>query len=217
MLHEARGEAQQAIHYYERTLQYMDANPDDFEESSREPFRTAIERLVRPIVERCRGPVEQALRDSGMQPEDIDRVIFVGGPTRMPILQQFFEEIFECSAEKGVDPMECVASGAAIQAGVLTGGVGGIVLVDVTPLSLGEFNLDGLAPAPRGVPKVDVTFDADSNGILNVTAKDTAPGKFQSIRITGSTRLSEDQRERVVKDAERYVDEDKKRREEATR
>jgi molecular chaperone DnaK len=232
--------------------------------------RTELERLVRPIVERCRGPVEQALRDSSMQPKDIDRVIFVGGPTRMPILQQFFEDIFERSAEKGVDPMECVASGAAIQAGVLTGEVGDIVLVDVTPLtlgvetlggvatqligrntpipvkhseifttaadmqttvtihvyqgerpmstdnlSLGEFNLDGLAPAPRGVPKIDVSFDIDSNGILNVTAEDIATGKSQSIRITGSTRLSEDQKERMIKAAERYAEEDKKRREEA--
>jgi molecular chaperone DnaK len=232
--------------------------------------RTELERLVRPVVERCRGPVEQALQDGGIGPKDIDRVIFVGGPTRMPILQQFFEEIFERPAEKGVDPMECVASGAAIQAGVLTGEVGDIVLVDVTPLtlgvetlggvatplikrntpvpvkhsevfttaadmqttvtihvfqgerpmstdnlSLGEFNLDGLAPAPRGVPKIDVTFDIDSNGILNVTAKDTATEKSQSIRITGSTRLSEDQKGRMIKDAERYADEDKKRREEA--
>jgi molecular chaperone DnaK len=170
----------------------------------------------------------------------------------------------------GVDPMECVASGAAIQAGVLSGEVGDIVLVDVTPLtlgvetlggvatsliarnspipvkhtetfttaadmqtavtihvyqgerpmardntSLGEFNLEGLPPAPRGIPKVDVTFDIDSNGILNVTAKDQATGKSQSISITGSTRLSEDEKQRLVDEAEKYADADKKRRDEA--
>ena len=177
---------------------------------------------------------------------DIDRIVFVGGPTRMPVVRKYFEGLFGREAEMGVDPMECVASGAAIQAGVLSGEVGDIVLVDVTPLtlgvetlggvataliarntpipvkhtetfttaadmqtavtihvyqgerpmardnaSLGEFNLEGLAPAPRGVPKVDVTFDIDANGILNVTAKDQATGKSQSINITGSARLSD--------------------------
>jgi molecular chaperone DnaK len=233
--------------------------------------RTDLERIVRPVIERCRGPVEQALRDAGIQPKDVDRIVFVGGPTRMPAVRAFFEEMMGRKAEMGVDPMECVASGAAIQAGVLAGeaGLGEIVLVDVTPLtlgvetlggvatalisrntpvpvkqtevfttaadmqtsvtihvfqgerpmsadntSLGEFNLDGLPPAPRGVPKIEVTFDIDSSGILNVTARDTATGKTQSIRITGSTRLNTADKERMIKEAEQYADADKKRREE---
>jgi molecular chaperone DnaK len=232
--------------------------------------RTDLERIVRPVIERCRGPVEQALRDAGRQPMDIDRIVFVGGPTRMPAVRAFFEEMMGRKAEMGVDPMECVASGAAIQAGVLSGeaGLGEIVLVDVTPLtlgvetlggvatpliarntpvpvkqtetfttaadmqtsvtihvfqgerplsadnvSLGEFNLDGLPPAPRGVPKIEVTFDIDSSGILNVTAKDTATGKSQSIRITGSTRLAKADKERMIREAEQYAEADKKRRE----
>jgi molecular chaperone DnaK len=232
--------------------------------------RTELERLVRPVIERCRAPVEQALRDAGRTPKEIDRVVFVGGPTRMPVVQQFFEDLFGRKAEKGVDPMECVAAGAAIQAGVLSGEVGNIVLVDVTPLtlgvetlggvatpliarntpvpvekseifttaadmqasvtihvfqgeramsadntSLGEFNLGGLPPAPRGVPKIEVTFDIDSSGVLEVSAKDMATGRAQSIRITGSTRLPEEEKQRMVKLAEQYAEEDRKRREEA--
>ncbi|MBU1395873.1 MAG: molecular chaperone DnaK [Gammaproteobacteria bacterium] len=232
--------------------------------------RTDLERIVRPVIERCRGPVEQALRDAGTQAKDIDRIVFVGGPTRMPAVRAFFEDMLGRKAEMGVDPMECVASGAAIQAGVLAGeaGLGEIVLVDVTPLtlgvetlggvatpliarntpvpvkqtetfttaadmqtsvtihvfqgerpmsadnvSLGEFNLDGLPPAPRGVPKIEVTFDIDASGILNVTAKDTATGKSQSIRITGSTRLNTEDKDRMIKEAEQYAEADKKRRE----
>jgi molecular chaperone DnaK len=232
--------------------------------------RTELERLVRPVIERCRAPVEQALRDAGITPKDIDRVVFVGGPTRMPAVRAFFEDMFGHKAEMGLDPMECVAAGAAIQAGVLAGEVGGIVLVDVTPLtlgvetlggiatslvgrntpipvkhtevfttaadmqtsvtihvfqgerpmasdntSLGEFTLQGLPPAPRGVPKIEVTFDIDSNGILNVAARDQASGKSQSISITSSTRLSESEKKRMVEDAERFADADKKRRDEA--
>ena len=232
--------------------------------------RTELERIVRPVIERCRAPVEQALRDSGKAPRDIDRIIFVGGPTRMPVVREFFEELFGRKAELGVDPMECVASGASIQAGVLAGEVGDIVLVDVTPLtlgvetlggiatplitrntpvpvkkseifttaadlqtsvtvhvfqgerpmahdntSLGEFSLDGLAPAPRGMPKIEVAFDIDANGILNATAKDTATGKSQSIRISGSARLPEAEKQRMIRDAERYAEEDKQRREQA--
>ena len=232
--------------------------------------RTELERLVRPVIERCRAPVEQALHDAGIAPKQVDRVVFVGGPTRMPAVRAFFEEMFGHKAEMGVDPMECVAAGAAIQAGVLAGEVGGIVLVDVTPLtlgvetlggiatsliarntpipvkrtelfttaadmqtnvtihvfqgerpmasdntSLGEFTLDGLPPAPRGVPKIEVTFDIDSNGILSVSARDTASGKSQSISITSSTRLPESEKKRMVEDAERYADADKKRRDDA--
>jgi molecular chaperone DnaK len=188
----------------------------------------------------------------------------------MPAVRSFFEEVLGRKAEMGVDPMECVAAGAAIQAGVLEGQVGDIVLVDVTPLtlgvetlggiataliarntpipvkksdifttaadmqtsvtihvyqgerpmsrdntSLGEFNLDGLAPAPRGVPKIEVTFDIDASGILGVTAKDAATGREQSIRISGSTRLPEAEKTRMMKEAEGFAEEDRRRREEA--
>ncbi len=232
--------------------------------------RVELERIVRPVIERCRSPVEQALRDAAATPSRIDKIVFVGGPTRMPVVRAFFEELFGRKAEMGVDPMECVAAGAAIQAGVLEGQVGDIVLVDVTPLtlgvetlggvatalisrntpvpikksdifttaadmqtsvtihvfqgerpmsrdntSLGEFNLDGLAPAPRGVPKIEVTFDIDASGILDVTAKDVATGKVQSIRISGSTRLPETEKQRMIKDAEKYAEEDRRRREQA--
>jgi molecular chaperone DnaK len=232
--------------------------------------RTELERLVRPVIDRCRASVEQALQDAGVKPADVQRIVFVGGPTRMPVVRAFFEELFGRKAEMGVDPMECVASGAAIQAGVLAGEVGGIVLVDVTPLtlgvetlggiataliarntpipvrksevfttaadlqtsvtvhvfqgerpmaadnvSLGEFNLDGLAPAPRGVPKIEITFDIDANGVLDATARDTVTGKSQSIRVTGSTRLPEADKQRMVSEAERYAEEDRKRRDQA--
>ncbi len=231
--------------------------------------RTELERLVRPIVERCRPPIELALNDAGVTASGIDRIVFVGGPTRMPVVRAYFEELFGKKAESGIDPMECVANGAAIQAGVLSGEVGDIVLVDVIPLSLGletlggvkttliernspipikhtetfttaadmqtsvtvhvvqgerpmaadntslgQFNLDGLAPAPRGIPKIDVTFDIDASGILNVTAKDIVTGKSQSITITASTRLSNSEKERMVKEAQIYAQEDKKRKEE---
>jgi molecular chaperone DnaK len=232
--------------------------------------RTELERLVRPVIEQCRRSLEQALHDASVGARDIDRVVFVGGPTRMPAVRGFFEELLGRPAEMGVDPMECVACGAAIQAGVLSGEVGNIVLVDVTPLtlgvetlggvatpliarntpvpakraeffttaadmqtsvtihvfqgerpmaadntSLGEFVLAGLPPAPRGIPKIEVTFDIDANGILSVAAKDTATGRSQSIRISGSTRLSEEDKRRMIDDAERYAEADRRRREEA--
>ncbi|HJW04750.1 MAG TPA: molecular chaperone DnaK [Azospira sp.] len=232
--------------------------------------RSELERIVRPVIDRCRAPVDQALHDAGITPREIDRIVFVGGPTRMPAVRSYFETLFGRQSEMGVDPMECVASGAAIQAGVLAGEVSDIVLVDVTPLtlgvetlggvatsligrntpvptkrtetfttaadmqtsvtvhvyqgerpmardntSLGEFNLDGLVPAPRGIPKIEVTFDIDASGILDVTARDTGSGKSQSIRISGSTRLAEADKQRMIKDAERYADDDKKRRDAA--
>jgi len=230
--------------------------------------RADLDRIVRPVIERCRGPVQQALADAGVTPSAIDRVVFVGGPTRMPAVRAFFEELLGRTAEMGVDPMECVAAGAAIQAAVLEGQVGDIVLLDVTPLTLGvetlggvattliprntpipikksdvfttaadmqtavtihvyqgerpmardntglgEFNLEGLIPAPRGIPKIEVTFDIDASGILSVTAKDSATGKSQSIRITGSTRLPEAEKARMIKQAEQYAEEDRRRRE----
>jgi len=232
--------------------------------------RTQLEHLVREIIERCRGPVSQALGDAKLRPGDIDRIIFVGGPTRMPAVRSFFESLFGMTAEHGINPMECVACGAAIQAGVLEGGIGNLVLVDVTPLtlgietqggvatplisrntpipvkhsenftttadmqtsvtvrvyqgerpmfsdntSLGEFILNGILPAHRGAPQIEVTFDIDANGILKVSAKDLATGKSQSIRITGSTRLSSEDKARMIKEATQYAEADTKRRHEA--
>ncbi len=232
--------------------------------------RTELERLVHPVIERCKKPVEQALQDANITPSEVDRIIFVGGPTRMPSVRSYFEQLFGRKAEMGVDPMECVAAGAAIQAGVLGGEVSGIVLVDVTPLtlgvetlggiataliarntpvpikktetfttaadmqtsviihvfqgeramagdntSLGEFKLEGLPPAPRGTPKIDVTFDIDSNGILSVSAMDTASGKSQSINIAGSTRLAEEDKKHMMEDARRFADADQTRRNDA--
>lgn len=232
--------------------------------------RSELERLVRPVIEQCREPVMQAFHDAGTEARQIDRLIFVGGPTRMPAVRAFFEDLIGRKGEAGIDPMECVAQGAAIQAGVLSGEVGSILLVDVTPLtlgietlggvatplitrntpvpvkksevfttaadmqttvtvhvlqgerpmaadntSLGQFNLDGLPPAPRGIPKIEVTFDIDADGILNVTAKDMASLRAQAIRITGSTRLPEAEKAGMIHEAERHAEEDKQRREDA--
>ena len=223
------------------TLPFLSAGPSGPVHLDYELTRAELERIVRPVVERCREPVLQAFHDANIDPNRIDRLVFVGGPTRMPMVRAFFEDLVGHKGETGVDPMECVAQGAAIQAGVLAGEVGSIVLVDVTPLtlgietlggvatpliarntpipvkrseifttaadmqtsvtvhvfqgerpmapdnaSLGEFNLDGLPPAPRGVPKIEVQFDIDADGILNVAAKDMASQRSQSIRITGS-------------------------------
>jgi molecular chaperone DnaK len=232
--------------------------------------RAKLEELVRPIVERCRPCVEQALRDAKLTPEEIDKVILVGGPTRMPIVQRFVEEIMGKKVERGVDPMECVAMGAAIQAGVIAGELKDILLLDVTPLtlgietlggiftpliprnttiptrrsqifttasdfqtavtihvlqgerpmaadnvSLGRFDLVGIPPAPRGVPQIEVTFDIDANGILKVTARDLATGKEQAIRITAPTKLSREEIERMIREAEQFAEQDRRRREEA--
>lgn len=232
--------------------------------------RSELERIVRPVIEQCRPPIERALADAKLTLEGIDRLLFVGGPTRMPAVRSYFEDILHRKAEMGVDPMECVAAGAAIQAAVLAGNISNIVLVDVTPLTLGvetlggvatpmitrntpipvkktevfttavdmqtavtvqifqgerpmardntqlgTFNLEGLAPAPRGMPKIDVTFDIDASGILDVSAKDTVTGVQRTIRITGSTRLTEDEKSRMIDEATRYSDEDRRRRDTA--
>ncbi len=232
--------------------------------------RAKLEELVRPIVERCRPCVERALKDAKLTPEEIDKVILVGGPTRMPIVQRFVEELMGKKVERGVDPMECVAMGAAIQAGVIAGELKDILLLDVTPLtlgietlggiftpliprnttiptrksqifttasdfqtavtihvlqgerpmaadnvSLGRFDLVGIPPAPRGVPQIEVTFDIDANGILQVTARDLATGKEQAIRITAPTKLSKEEIERMVKEAEQFAEQDRRRKEEA--
>jgi molecular chaperone DnaK len=230
--------------------------------------RAKLEELVRPLVDKCKRSVDQALTDAKLTPNDITKVIFVGGPTRMPIVQRFVEDYVGKKGERGVDPMECVAIGAAIQAGVLAGEVKDVVLLDVTPLSLGietlggvftkliernttiptkkgeifttaadsqtsveinvlqgerefardnvslgRFNLMGIPPAPRGIPQIEVTFDIDSNGILNVTAKDLGTGKQQAITITASTKLSQREIDRMMEDAKRFEEEDKRRRE----
>jgi molecular chaperone DnaK len=252
------------------TLPFLASGPSGPLHFEYELTRSELERIVRPVVDRCREPVLQAFHDAGIEPNKIDRLVFVGGPTRMPMVRSFFEELVGHKGETGIDPMECVAQGAAIQAGVLAGEVGAIVLVDVTPLtlgietlggvatpliarntpipvkrseifttaadmqtsvtvhvfqgerpmapdntSLGQFNLDGLPPAPRGVPKIEVTFDIDADGILNVTAKDMASQRSQSIRITGSTRLLEAEKQRMIDQAQQYAEQDKRRREEA--
>ncbi|MBS7644553.1 molecular chaperone DnaK [Candidatus Bathyarchaeota archaeon] len=232
--------------------------------------RAKLEELVRPIVERCRRPMMQALEDAKMTPKDIDKIILVGGPTRMPIVQKFVEDVMGKPPERGIDPMECVAIGAAIQGAIIAGEIKDIVLLDVTPLSLGVetlggvftkiiernttipcrrsqifttaadfqtsvtihvlqgerpmaadnvslgmFHLTGIPPAPRGVPQIEVTFDIDANGILNVSARDLATGKEQKITITASTKLSKDEIDRMIKEAEQFAEQDRRKREEA--
>ncbi|HHT9159716.1 MAG TPA: molecular chaperone DnaK [Candidatus Brocadiaceae bacterium] len=232
--------------------------------------RAKLEQLVSPIVNRCAHSVEQALKDAKLTPKDIHKVILVGGPTRMPIVQKFVEEYVGKKIERGVDPMECVAMGAAIQAGVLSGEVKDLVLLDVTPLSLGietlggvlthliernttiptkksqvfttaednqtsvevhvlqgeramarddvtlgRFHLTGIPPAPRGVPQIEVSFDIDANGIINVHAKDLGTGNEQKITITASTKLNKDEIDRMVKQAQEYADQDKHIKEKA--
>lgn len=235
--------------------------------------RAKLESLIEPLVERCRGPVRQAVKDaSGKLGEDvkIDRVVLVGGPTRMPVIQSFLEKEVGQKIERGIDPMECVALGAAVQAAIITGEAKEVLLLDVTPLSLGietmggvftklidrnttiptkksqvfstaddnqnavtirvlqgerqmanantelgRFDLVGIPPAPRGIPQIEVTFDIDANGIVHVGAKDKATGKEQKIQITAKTKLSNEEIEKAVKEAEKYAEEDKKNREEA--
>ena len=240
--------------------------------------RAKIEELVRPIIERCRGPLEQALKDAtdafakegvSFSNKDVDKIIMVGGPTRMPIVQKFVEDYFGKKIERGIDPMECVAMGAAIQAAIIKGEVKDVLLLDVTPLSLGietlggvdtrliernttiptrksqifstaadnqtavtirvlqgerpmaddnvelgRFDLIGIPLAPRGVPQIEVAFDIDANGIVHVSAKDLGTGKEQSIRITAPKKLSKDEIERMVKDAEKFAAKDAEKKEE---
>jgi len=230
--------------------------------------RAKLEQLVGNLVERTVQPVKNALRDAGMEAKDIDEVVLVGGMTRMPAVQEIVKKLFGKEPHKGVNPDEVVAIGAAIQAGVLQGEVKDVLLLDVTPLSLGietlggvftrlidrnttiptkkaevfstaadnqtsveihvlqgerdmasgnktigRFHLDGIPPAPRGIPQVEVAFDIDANGIINVSAKDMATGKQQKITITASSGLGKDEIENIVKDAEAHRSEDQKKKE----
>ncbi len=226
--------------------------------------RAKLEEIVQPIVERTTKPVMQALKDAKLEPKDVDKVILVGGPTRMPIVQRYVEQFLGKKIERGVDPMEAVAFGAAVQAGVLTGEVKDIVLLDVTPLSLGletlggvmttliernttipikktqvfstaadnqpavdvhilqgerrmakdnielgQFQLMGIPPAPRGVPQIEVTFDIDANGIIHVTAKDKGTGKEQKMQVTARNKMSREDIDKKIKEAEENAEKDR--------
>lgn len=233
--------------------------------------RAKLEELLKPIIDRCRQPMQQAMQDAKMAPADVDKIILIGGPTRMPMVRQFVASIMNKEPERGIDPMEAVAMGAAVQGAIIAGDVStDILLVDVTPLtmgvevlgglkeslidrnttiptkkskvfttaadyqtavtihvvqgerpmatdcvSLGMFNLSGIPPAPRGVPQIEVTFDIDANGIMNVAAKDMATQKEAKITITANNKLSKDEIEKLKRDSEQFAEADKKKKEEA--
>ena len=188
--------------------------------------RAKFNELTADLVERTMTPVRKALADAGLKASDLAKVLMVGGSTRIPAVYDAVKKELGCEPFKGINPDECVAVGAAIQGGVLQGDVKGLLLLDEVNVlqgerefardnkSLGTFHLDGIAPAPRGVPQIEVTFDIDANGIVHVSAKDLGTGKEQSITITASTNMSKDDIDKAVKDAEQYAAEDKKRREE---
>ena len=253
----------------EINLPYLTADKEGPKHLTLKLSRAKFEQLIQPIIERCIHPVEQALKDANLTKNDIKKVILVGGPTRIPAIQKFIEEKVGKKLEHGVDPMECVAMGAAIQGAILSGDIKDLVLLDVTPLtlgietygnvftsliernttiptkksqifstaadsqtavtvhvlqgerpmakdntSLGQFNLVGLPPAPRGVPQIEVAFDIDASGILNVSAKDLGTGKEQKMTITASTKLNDKEVEKMIKEAKEHEEDDKKRKEE---
>lgn len=233
--------------------------------------RAKLEELLRPIIERCRQPMMQALQDAKLTAAEVDKIILIGGPTRMPMVRQFVASVTNKEPERGIDPMEAVAMGAAIQGAIISGDVStDILLVDVTPLtlgvevlgglkepliernttiptkkskvfttaadyqtavtihvvqgerpmasdcvSLGMFNLSGIPPAPRGVPQIEVTFDIDANGILNVAAKDLATQKEAKITITANNKLSKDEIDKLKRESEQFADADRKKKEDA--
>ena len=253
----------------EINLPYVSATQAGPKHLSLKLSRSKLEQLIEPIIKRCIHPFEQALKDASLTKNDIQKVILVGGPTRMPVVQKFIEDHVGKKMERGIDPMECVAMGAAIQGAILGGEITDMVLLDVTPLtlgletlggvrtalidrnttipakksqvfstaadmqtsvtihvlqgerpmaadnvSLGQFNLVGLPPAPRGVPQVEVTFDIDASGILNVSAKDLGTGKEQKMTITASTKLADSDVRKMVDDAKQYEEQDKAKKEE---
>jgi len=251
-------------------LPFITANQDGPKHLDLNLTRAKFEELIDDLIEKTMGPVRTALKDAGLKASELDKILLVGGSTRVPAVQEAVKKLTGKDPDKGINPDECVAIGAAIQGGTLAGdaGAGSILLLDVTPLSLGietlggvvskliernttiptnkkqvystaadnqtavdinvvqgerqfakdnkslgQFRLDGIAPAPRGVPQIEVSFDIDANGIVNVSAKDLGTGKEQKITITASTNLSDDEIERAVKEAEAYAEEDRKRKE----
>ena len=253
----------------EINLPYITATQDGPKHLQLNMSRSKLEELINPIVEKCKAPIENALKGGKLSKGDVTKIILVGGPTRIPLVRKFVEDFFGRKVEGGVDPMECVAIGASIQGAVLSGEIKDIVLLDVTPLtlgietlggvatpliqanttiptkksqifttagdmqtavtihvvqgeramaadnvSLGMFNLVGIPPAARGIPQIEVTFDIDANGILNVSATDKGSGKKQSISITASTKLSKEEIDKMKKQAEEFAEQDRKRKEE---
>jgi len=251
-------------------LPYIAMNDDGPQNLHITMNRAKLEQIAAPIVEKVKAPIMGTIRDAGLTPDKIDKLVLFGGMTKMPLVQRTVEELVGKKMERGIDPMECVAIGAAIQGAVLAGEIDDIVLLDVTPLSLGvetlggvltkvidrnttiptkqtkvfstaadmqtavtihvlqgeramakdnislgSFNLEGIPPAPRGVPQIEVTFDINADGVLDVTAKDLGTGKQMSITIKASTKLSDAEKERMVSEAEQYAEADKRAKEEA--